>query len=101
MQTRREAALRAIDAELKHRSSLNDTRAGIKEHGRILKGLDNIQDSSGPKQIAAARLLNSQAAAWNDLDGKAQNAPSAFRAAKAALLDNARDFGLSEAAAKR
>ena len=88
-QKKREAALRARDAELNYASAILDAKEAVKENGKTL-------DLSTRKGIANRRALDGLASAWNGLSDQAKNTPGAYRAAINNFVDLAEKMGLSE-----
>lgn len=101
MQDRRAEALKNSNAELAYAESLLDTRAAVREYGKVLTKNGGFIKGQIRDGIAAKRAINDQAAAWNNLGEKAQNMPGRFVKARRTLVNMAQEFGMSEEAARK
>ncbi|MFT3871541.1 MAG: phage tail tape measure protein [Nocardioides sp.] len=100
LRARREAQVASQNAELGYQSAVLDTRDAVKKNGEVFKKNGEYAHGMTRAAIESKQALLNQAGAWNNLTNKAQNAPGAFKAAKASLVEAAVQMGMSKKAAE-
>lgn len=93
MQERRDAALAAFDAETAWRQAMKDAKAQADKNNAGIRG-------NSKAALENRDALSNLAAAWNGLDGSAQDADGAFRRAKQTFIDTAVAMGVPKKAAE-
>lgn len=94
MQAKRDEALRAFSAQTNYSQSLLDAKKALEENGRAW----NLTTEAGLKN---RRVVESQAAAWNELNRTQGQTPAQARTARKALEDTAVSLGATREEARR
>ena len=94
MQAKRDEALRAFSAQTNYSQSLLDSKKALEENGRAW----NLTTEAGLKN---RRVVEQQAASWNELNRTQGQTPAQARTARKALEDTAVSLGATREEARR
>lgn len=94
MRSKRDAALRGFSAETDYAQSLLDAKKALEDNGRAW----GLNSEAGLKN---RRVVEQQAASWNQLNREQGQTPAQARKARAALEDTAASLGATREQAKR
>lgn len=94
MQAKRDAALRGFSAQTDYSQSLLDAKKALEENGRAW----GLNSEAGLKN---RRVVEQQAASWNQLNREQGQTPAQARKARAALEDTAISLGATKEEARR
>jgi hypothetical protein len=94
MQAKRDAALRSFSAQTEYSQSLLDSKKALEENGRAW----GLNSEAGLKN---RRVVEQQAASWNQLNREQGQTPAQARVARKALEDTAVSLGATKEEARR
>lgn len=94
MRAKRDEALRSFSAQTNYSQSLLDSKNALEENGKAW----NLNTEAG---LANRRVVEQQAASWNELNRTQGQTPEQARKARQALVDTAMSLGATREEARR